>query len=309
MGSDVKVTVCGLEFFHSARRLLLVNSLGLTEDSIAGNWDGLGLERENIVVATEESKLLGAILARAGEGSVGWIWPPTLTTEVLQEPRRMDLSQELLRGAIGHLTDLKVRLIHALLDPGDAALALFEECGFRAIAEIIQMERAIDPTNANEPLRGRLEMRRATAAAESEFERVVEGTYIDSLDCPELDGIRTVSEVLEGYRGVDESREVRWFVARAHGEAIGCLLLERVAGCGVCSLQYMGVLPRWRGRGFGRELVGWALREAAQWGMEVIHLAVDTRNAPARALYVEFGFREARRKSVLIIAPFSQERR
>jgi ribosomal protein S18 acetylase RimI-like enzyme len=62
-----------------------------------------------------------------------------------------------------------------------------------------------------------------------------------------------------------------------------------------------GVLPAWRGRGIGRELLDWQLRRAREIHREVapdrdwaIHLGANTQDADALRLYRRFGLKPVR---------------
>ena len=52
------------------------------------------------------------------------------------------------------------------------------------------------------------------------------------------------------------------------------------------------VLPAYRQRGIGREVLEWLLRRAEQMGANLARLEVRESNAPARALYVAAGFEQ-----------------
>jgi ribosomal protein S18 acetylase RimI-like enzyme len=52
----------------------------------------------------------------------------------------------------------------------------------------------------------------------------------------------------------------------------------------------MGLLPDYRGRGLGRQLVAQAVRAARQAGIERVELEVFASNERAIALYRAFGF-------------------
>ena len=54
----------------------------------------------------------------------------------------------------------------------------------------------------------------------------------------------------------------------------------------------VGLAPRVRGQGFGRELISLALAEAHRWRARSIDLFVFEDNEPARRLYASFGFRQ-----------------
>ena len=75
---------------------------------------------------------------------------------------------------------------------------------------------------------------------------------------------------------------------REDGEPIA---MARRASVGRGSyLSSIGTRPRWRGRGFGALATALAVVEALDSGSDLIHLAVDVTNEPARRLYERLGF-------------------
>jgi len=55
-------------------------------------------------------------------------------------------------------------------------------------------------------------------------------------------------------------------------------------------IRLVGVLPEWRGRGLGRELLRWGIADLRSRGVGRIQLNVEARNAPALGLYRRTGF-------------------
>ena len=55
-------------------------------------------------------------------------------------------------------------------------------------------------------------------------------------------------------------------------------------------ISLIGVLPAWRGRGLGRELLRWGVTEVRRRGAGAVELAVEARNEPATHLYRRHGF-------------------
>lgn len=59
------------------------------------------------------------------------------------------------------------------------------------------------------------------------------------------------------------------------------------------SVGLVGVVPAWRGRGLGRELLRWAVNELRRRGIDRIDLNVEADNERATRLYRSHGFRPA----------------
>ncbi len=97
------------------------------------------------------------------------------------------------------------------------------------------------------------------------------------------------------------SRESFW---KAAGDSNTCYLLvldgERVIGYAGCWISFeegqitnVAVLPEYRGKGVGTKLMGEIIRLLLARGLTALTLEVRPSNAPARALYARYGFREA----------------
>jgi mycothiol synthase len=59
-------------------------------------------------------------------------------------------------------------------------------------------------------------------------------------------------------------------------------------------IKFVGLLPEWRGRGFGRSLLEWGVSRLRQAGATGISLTVEGENDKATQLYKRTGFVEAR---------------
>ncbi|MCS7238998.1 MAG: GNAT family N-acetyltransferase [Thermoguttaceae bacterium] len=130
------------------------------------------------------------------------------------------------------------------------------------------------------------------------LEHVVEQTYQASLDCPEISGLRSVSDTLTGYRLSAPWKPQLWFLLRQGAQDVGCLLLADRAREETLELVYMGVVPEYRGRGLGRVLIAEAKRQLAALGRKRLVLAVDVRNWPALCAYEKAGFTSFARADV-----------
>ena len=119
---------------------------------------------------------------------------------------------------------------------------------------------------------------------------VVTASYVGSSDCPALDGLRDVGDVLDGYRAMGRPRADRWWLLRADGAAVGCLILADHEARGAAELVYLGLVPAVRGRRWGRALMAAAQSITAAWGRSVLTATVDADNPHAQAGYAAQGF-------------------
>jgi mycothiol synthase len=65
------------------------------------------------------------------------------------------------------------------------------------------------------------------------------------------------------------------------------------AGAVVGDVGLIGVLPAWRGRGLGRELLRWSVTDLRRRGAKTIELSVEAANERATTLYRAHGFEPA----------------
>jgi N-acetylglutamate synthase-like GNAT family acetyltransferase len=82
---------------------------------------------------------------------------------------------------------------------------------------------------------------------------------------------------------------VRYFIAEAEDEAVGCVALER-SGPEVCYLERLAVLPRSRRQGVGQALVRHALGQARAWGASRVELGLIAKQTELLRFYERLGF-------------------
>ncbi len=140
-----------------------------------------------------------------------------------------------------------------------------------------------------------LEWRPFEPALEPEFRSVLMATYVGSLDMPELEGARSLEDILEGHRASGRFVAERWRLGRIPGEreAAAVLLMAEVPDRDVWEVVYLGLTPPARGRGLGRATLSHAL-ELARPHVSRLELAVDLRNRPAMRLYQAARLRRSR---------------
>ncbi len=246
----------------------------------AGDLDGQGL-----FVARRGQRLTGAILASLAPGAVGLVWPPQ------EENGEPIVEDALVAAVVSWLTANGVRTAQALLRQEEAPLgnALVRN-GFPHITTLWFMRHPLELPAVDWCEVGELDFQAFAPAQEALFERTLLETYEGTRDCPELNGVRAVKDILAGHRAQGRFDPETWWLVRHEGEAAGVLLVSAGLSNPAWELIYMGLRPGCRGRGLGRQLVRKALCAAKLAGAAELLLSVDERNCFARRLYDAVGF-------------------
>jgi ribosomal protein S18 acetylase RimI-like enzyme len=137
------------------------------------------------------------------------------------------------------------------------------------------------------------------ATCRSELIALLESTYIDTMDCPGLAGMRATRDVLDGHFG-SGARRRNWLIARERGVARGVCLLNTTPEGTSAELVYFGVATAARGRGVAAAILGAGLHACSAARVPTVTLAVDSRNEPAKKLYEKHGFRKTISRVALV---------
>ncbi len=240
---------------------------------------------------------------------------PTACALVLVQPGRTALiftSQPLLQREIAvfsaliqvccsSLTKDQAILAQALLWTGDdRQISAFIQAGFVDLATLSYLQlRLHRKFRASSPPAG-VHFETWSEGTREQFIEVLEKSYVDTLDCPDLTGLRMMDDVVAGHMGTGEFEPEMWTLMRLEGEAAGLLLMNPVKQAKCVELVYIGLDPKWRGRGLGRCLLEHGLEGCVKGGHRTVTLAVDEINEPALDLYRKLGFSRVDRKRALI---------
>jgi ribosomal protein S18 acetylase RimI-like enzyme len=207
-------------------------------------------------------------------------------------------------------------LAQGLIDPAHHLDVLaYEMAGLERMAVLEYLERAlpragalsapeipagwsIEPVASREVLDGG-DASRLPAETRATLVSVLESTYVDTLDCPGLAGLRATSDVLDGHFGIGARRR-HWLLLRRDGAACGVCLLNDSPDGTSSELAYFGLAPAVRGLGLARVLLAAALHELSVARVRTVTLAVDARNTPAKRLYESHGFRQTASRVALV---------
>jgi ribosomal protein S18 acetylase RimI-like enzyme len=261
----------------------LAGALRQALDQPSPNWEGL------LVAESPTGEVAAAIWVQPYPGKVAMVWPPDT---------RQASAESLLRAAAATAARHDWRVAQMLIGPDDAIdTNLLQRAGFPFLADLRYMAASARRTAR---IRSSRELRFAAALpGEQELlEQVLERTYEGTRDCPRLDQVRSLDDVLEGYRNQGTYLPEQWYLVRAGAAAIGVLLLAAHPGASHWELMYMGVVPAARGRGYGEAMARHARLAAATGGARRVVLAVDATNHFARKVYARAGFAEWDRRVV-----------
>lgn len=200
----------------------------------------------------------------------------------------------------------EVVLVQTLLEPGErGARSAFLNAGFRWVGGLAYMRR---PT----PKRGEygdflspqwpagVVVRHARPGDDGAIVAAMDRTYVDTLDCPELCGLRDTKDVLASHRATGTFDPMLWWIVEIDGSPEGLMLFNPCPDQASVELVYLGLSPAARGRGLGALLLKMGLAHIASRREPTITCAVDDRNAPAIRLYRAHGFTEFAHRTALV---------
>ncbi len=305
---------------HDALRLILGSHGRLAEN---------GQVLDFLQFAVQRRVALADLWIATRAGAVAWallpIISPGRTMLLLQQshyPHRAadndddddgDEPRRLVAAACAYYAARGVRLAQCLLDPTDApAGAMLAAIDFRPMAELIYLQTPVRRPHAAPPLPGGMSWVGYAPETHDLFGQTIARTYRDSLDCPALNGLRDMEDILAGHKSSGEFEPGLWFLlcedapgggvgasdvpVGVSGRPIGALLLSRLARGEAMELVYLGLVPEARGRKFGDLMVRQAFAAASASNVPRLTLAVDAANTPALRLYHRHGLQRVGQK-------------
>ena len=287
---------------HPALRLILGANGRLADEAAVIDFLQLTLHRginlNDLWVATDaRGGVVAAILPIVSPGRT----MPLLAPGGRPRAGRSEAAGELVDAVCAHFRGRAVALAQVLLDPADSAAGdLYLARGFRQMAELQYLQAELRRDYPPPPLPAGLDWVNYSAAEHPTFAATIIETYRDSLDCPGLNGVRDIEDVIAGHKSSGEFDPSLWFALREAGRPVAVLLLSRTAHAGTTELVYLGLVPAARGRGLGDVVMRQALHAVAAQGPGTFALAVDAGNAPALRLYHRHGLRRVGSKLAMM---------
>jgi mycothiol synthase len=290
----------------AALRLVLTGS---TSPSEQANWQikslraaaqrqGLGLDL--LLAAYKEDRLLMAAMAIETPGATGLVMTPPDPLPA----GRINTLPDVLAALVQEAWSRNLALLQGLLALEQRAQAqAFAAAGFRFLAELIYLDCDLLRSPRNVCCRRKLEFVTYRPDLRSLFVHALDESYVQTLDCPALGGLRRTDDVLAGHRATGMHDPLGWFLAISDDGPAGVLLTARVPSRPALEVVYMGVTAKFRGEGVGSRLLERAAAYGQAVGTKYLTLAVDANNTPARRLYDRWGFIETTRRQAWIACP------
>lgn len=248
-----------------------------------------------LLVALDGEQVVAAAWAQPHAGRTATLWPPKFTTS--NDDR---LAKSLIDNCIRRVADSNTTLLQAIVEPADVRTTnLLQSAGFAHAADLQYLEWF--PTDLEVRPAPGLTLEKYSARLNSRMKDLIGRTYVGSLDCPILDKMRSLDDVLDGYRATGDFDPNMWKIISAEGQDIGAILLAPYTRLRQIELMYMGVVPERRGHGYGEALLKCAQSITVERRAEKLLLAVDAENSPARKLYQRAGFREWSERRVFVL--------
>jgi ribosomal protein S18 acetylase RimI-like enzyme len=255
------------------------------------------LDPDGILVERSADGPAGVLVCLPVPGASALFWPPRSVPDAC----RTDREDRLVAHGLRRVRGRGAKLAQALLAPDETPLATpLERNGFRHVTRLWYLARDLDLPVLPLAAPSRLDYRPYDPDRPSAFHQTLVRTYEGTRDCPEVNGVRTVEEVIAGHRAQGRFDPDRWWLATDGGRPAGVLLTIELPESGDWDVSYVGVVPEARRSGFGRELLLKGLTEAKAAGAGRVTLSVDARNDPALHLYRGLGFSPYDRREVYL---------
>ncbi|MBC8108903.1 MAG: GNAT family N-acetyltransferase [Anaerolineae bacterium] len=284
-----------------ALRLLLSGPGGLARDEQVLDFLSYAMHRNVDVnatwIASTRGRIEWSLLPVVSPGKTMLMLSPTK----LHKHSTADAVVELARAVAADYARRDIDLAQLLLDPDQPAVRdSYAAAGFTELAELVYLHRAVRTTSDEIALPESFALRSYSSDVEHLFADAIRTSYESSLDCPGLNGMRDMRDVIEGHRATGEFEPGLWHIVQENDQPRAVLLLNRSIHSEAMELVYIGLSPAARGRGLGDLLMRLAMHLSARDGKSELTLAVDSRNVPAMKLYFRHGMKRVGSRMAMI---------
>jgi len=241
--------------------------------------------------------LLWAILPVTSIGRTMLLIAPTS----IADARQRQAGELLTETVLSEYAARDIHLAQVLLEPvGATILDFYKSLRFKMMAELIYLQASPKRSAPLPDLPEGFTWQTYDAAWQADFAATIAGSYVESLDCPSLNNLRSMDDVIAGHKAAGRFDPNHWFLLKKSNVPQGVLLLTQTPGTDAMELVYLGLVPQARGQDLGDLLMRQALAIARKQNCSRLTLAVDSLNAPALKLYYRHGMRRIGDKMALM---------
>lgn len=273
-----------------------LESEGLMSDFTrrAAKW---GLAADLVFAAYTHGRLVGscAALESPGHAALVWVGPDPHT------PAEGAATQAALRALRVEAERRSIKLLEVLLPPEATTTGpVLSEAGFGFLTRLLYLSRPLPGKSVVCKSAQDLEWVGYSPQSDALFCTALERAYVGTLDCPQLAGVRSTRDILAGHRATGLHDPGLWWVVRRQAEPVGVLLLTSLETQPALELVYVGVAQVARGTGVANALLHRMVELGRQFSANLVTLAVDRGNTPARRFYARWGFVEIGKRDAWI---------
>lgn len=255
---------------------------------------GRGINPNDLWVVVARGKVVWCILPIVNPGRTALLFAPP------RRPVDIDVAP-LIDAVCDHLAERSVCLAQSLADPYDeTGRAMLASLGFKQMAELLYLQTATPRAPVPPELPESFWWQTYSPQTHPLFAAAILDSYQQSLDCPGLNGLRDIEDVIAGHKASGEFNPRFWFVLMERDMPRGVVLLGRVPRADAAELVYLGLAPAVRGRGLSDLMLRQALWAVREMNLSRLTLAVDSHNAPAIRLYYRHGLQRIGSKVALM---------
>lgn len=248
------------------------------------------LNPRGVLVARRGDAIVGVQICAPLAGASCLFWLPAADD---------DCVDALVQAGLAWSASIGCKLAQAVASPDDLPFAQpLVRHGFQWTTRMRQLAHDFADLPDEAPTPWRCEAYGPSVHAD--FAAALERTYAGTLDCPELNGRRTIDEILAGHRGQGKFHPEFWWLVHDGTTPVGVVMLVEMPYGMAWELAYLGIVPEHRRRGIARAMTLRALHVLRDQAATHLLLAVDERNAPALRLYQALGFVEIESNEVLL---------
>jgi ribosomal protein S18 acetylase RimI-like enzyme len=263
------------------------------------------IARHGVLTARADDVIVGSILYMVQLDRTAFVWPPA-TSGKYREPA---LEDALLREVIHRVESADAWIGQCLVELNRKhEQETLERNGFKHLTDLRFLVRRLDhvldraprPAPDDEPLET---ITYQPGTNDARFARLIERTYVETHDCPELEGTRTGEQALLSHRMSGDFHAEHWKLYRWRDQDVGVLLMNDHPDQTSWEVVYLGIAHDCRGNSLGRRILSQGLADAREARREAVILAVDCRNEYAAKVYDDLGFVETDCRAVHLYFP------